>query len=607
MKILAITLEKCSGSALMIDGKIIFSSSEERYTRKKSDASFPQNSINMCLKYGNIKAQDLDKVLICGTQLSIIAPLLDLYSSMTVKDRLQLMKDYWYPKLVENKKVSLIKILKHKINKNQYPFNTKHANVFEFLKKDYNFENESEGFLQPYTPKSEEEKANDFYKNVIAEFLNIQKSKIEQIDHHTCHAYYALYGSPIRDDNTLVVTADAWGDNLSGTVSIFDKKNKKIVRKKIYSHTEFQLARLYKFTTLYLRMLGNEHEYKVMGLAPYYNGREREEVEKIFEKTMSVDNIQIKFNKEINNIFYFLEKNLHSYRFDHIAAGLQKFTEKIVKQWFENLCKKFKASAVVYSGGLSMNVKANLIISKSKYIKKMFICGSGNDETLPMGACYYWNEKNSLKNFHLKSLYLGDDTKYKKNDLKIFKSHKLTKIRSIDQVLKHILEGKILATCRGRMEMGQRSLGNRSILADPRDYTIVKKINASIKLRDFWMPFAPIILSEFQNKLILNPKKISSPFMTIAYETIKGDKKIPGAIHQSDGTARAQLLSKDENPELWNLIYAFYKKTGVPSLLNTSFNLHGYPIVRSIRDAKYVFEHSELDVLWLDEHLVQKK
>ena len=82
--------------------------------------------------------------------------------------------------------------------------------------------------------------------------------------------------------------------------------------------------------------------------------------------------------------------------------------------------------------------------------------------------------------------------------------------------------------------MGQRSLGNRSILADPRDYTIVKKINASIKLRDFWMPFAPIILSEFQNKLILNPKKISSPFMTIAFETIKGDKKIPCAIHQSD-------------------------------------------------------------------------
>ena len=121
MKILAITLEKCSGSALMIDGKIISSSSEERYTRKKSDSSFPQNSINMCLKYGNIKAQDLDKVLICGTQLSIIAPLLDLYSSMTVKDRLQLMKDYWYPKLVENKKVSLIKILKHKIKKISIP------------------------------------------------------------------------------------------------------------------------------------------------------------------------------------------------------------------------------------------------------------------------------------------------------------------------------------------------------------------------------------------------------------------------------------------------------------------------------------------------------
>ena len=111
MKILAITLEKCSGSYFMIDGKIIFSSRGKVY-KKKSDASFPQNSINMCLKYGNIKAQDLDKVLICGTQLSIIAPLLDLYSSMTVKDRLQLMKDYWYPKLVENKKVSFNKNFK---------------------------------------------------------------------------------------------------------------------------------------------------------------------------------------------------------------------------------------------------------------------------------------------------------------------------------------------------------------------------------------------------------------------------------------------------------------------------------------------------------------
>ena len=121
------------------------------------------------------------------------------------------------------------------------------------------------------------------------------------------------------------------------------------------------------------------------------------------------------------------------------------------------------------------------------------------------------------------------------------------------------------------------------------------------------MPFAPVILSEYQDLLIENPKGIDSPFMTITFETKDGKNKFPAAVHQADGTTRAQLLKKEQNPDLWELINRFNEKTDVPALVNTSFNLHGKPIVKTFKDALYVFENSGLDVLWLDNHIIEKK
>ena len=154
--------------------------------------------------------------------------------------------------------------------------------------------------------------------------------------------------------------------------------------------------------------------------------------------------------------------------------------------------------------------------------------------------------------------------------------------------------------------MGQRALGNRSIIADPRNVENIHKINHSIKMRDFWMPFAPVILFEQQDTLLENPKKIDSPFMTIAFNTIDGKNKIPVGIHQSDQTARAQLLRETQNPILWELINKFYEKTSIPALVNTSFNLHGEPIVKDLKDALRVFKNSGLDVLWLENHIIEK-
>jgi len=592
MKILAVTLERCSGCSLFVDDKIVFSSSEERYTRKKSDSLFPENSIKHALEYCNVSPNELDNVLICGNRLSLIPSIMREYSTFTVDDQLRSMKEYWYPKLIENKDISYVELFKDKINLDTYPFNTEWGKKFNY----FSLEN-------PYSV-DDEKKVSEFFITTLSSFLNIEKSKISHVEHDTCHASYALYGSPIREKNTLVVTADAWGDDLSATISIFD--GDKINRVKEYHHKDFQLARIYRYTTLVLRMLANEHEYKVMGLAPYHSSKKTIEVEKILNDMQSINGLEFSFNSNIKDIFHHLDENLKNFRFDHIASGLQSFTEKLLTKWFSNMAEEYDSSSVVYSGGISMNVKANLIISKIPQIKNFFVCGAGTDETLPIGACYHHATLSKISPKPLVDLYLGDDASYSETQLNQRNNINATPIDSIEQILDRLLENQIIGICRGRMEMGQRALGNRSIICDPRNIKNVEKINDSIKNRDFWMPFAPIILDEYQDVLIENPKKLESPHMTIAFETKNGKELIPASVHRSDGTARAQLLKKSVNPKLWNLIYRFYEKTGIPAVLNTSLNLHGFPIVRTIDDALYVFQNSKLDLLWLENHIIQK-
>lgn len=595
MKILAVTLEKCSGCAIFVDDKVIFSSSEERYSRIKSDSSFPRNSIKEALLYSGLKGNDFDKIIICGNKISLLPSLINEYSTFSLDDQIRAMEEYWYPNLVLGENKSFIEIFKDKINLNQFPYNTELGQKFEIFK-----------LQNPYT-EEDGKKVSDFFKQTLSSLLEIEQEKIIHMEHDWCHAAYGFYGSTIRDDNTLIITADAWGDDLSGTLSLYSKEKNRIERVKEYNHKDFQLARIYRYTTLVLRMLANEHEYKVMGLASYYNGPMIEKVEKVFDKMLQNDKLEFLFNKNIPDIYDYLKNNLKNFRFDHIAAGLQSFTEKILVNWISSACATYNAKSVVFSGGVSMNVKANLRISKIPNIEKFFVCGAGTDETLPIGACYHWAEMNGVKPKPLDTLYLGSQATYDEKEISSLSQYNIKKFDSEEQILEKILENKIVAICRGSMEMGQRSLGNRSIIADPRIRSNVEKINNSIKKRDFWMPFAPIILSEYQDLLIENPKNLESPFMTIAFETKDGKNKIPAAVHQADGTARAQLLKKEQNPILWNLIFKFYEKTGVPALLNTSFNLHGEPIVRTIHDAIRVFDKSELEVLWLDNHIIEKQ
>ena len=321
----------------------------------------------------------------------------------------------------------------------------------------------------------------------------------------------------------------------------------------------------------------------------------------------------------MNYCYEYLEKNLAGERFDNISGALQKFTEEIMVNLVKEAIEKTKINKIVLGGGVFMNVKANNIISKLNKLKHMFIMPSSGDESLSLGAalhCYY--EKTNDKDFsksHLSNLYLGLNYT-KKDELRAIQNlftkknkYKIYKNKLNETAAKLLDHGKVLGRCVGRSEWGARALGNRSILCRPDNYLMVDKINEMVKKRDFWMPFAPSIMEEHFGKFVRNNNKTKPYFMTQAFETIKNENtsKIIAACHLRDKTIRPQLVNIKNNKHYYDLIKEFKKRTNIPVLLNTSFNLHGYPIVETPNDAVKVFLNSGIDALLLGNFLILKK
>lgn len=595
MNILGLVWDITSSAAISMNDKIVYAASEERFSRQKSDEQYPKIAIDRGLEFCGLASSDLDRIVIGSKQIPLKYYLINLDCKFSVNDHIQIMEKYWRPKLKGENFPDLMELFKDRIDKSRYPFNTE---LMSYFPTEFDHHDFSSTFV---------ERAHKFVKKVIAAHLGVDDKIVKFLDHHSCHASYGFYASPIRDDGTLVFTADSYGDSLSATISRYNGKENRLERMKEYPVENFQLGRIYRLTTLLLRMLPGEHEYKVMGLAPYYNGPKSSEVEKIFNKMQTIEGLDFKFDKNFKNIYDYLEENLKPYRFDHIAAGLQIFTENILTSWINNAISEFGGSSVVFSGGISMNIKANQKISQNPNITKFFVSGGGTDLSLAIGACYLETENSGGNSEYLSTMYLGPTEKYPYDMIeKLSDRYKISKSNRTEEILDRILAGKIVATCLGRAEFGPRALGNRSILADPRRRQNVEIINTKIKNRDFWMPFAPIVLSEYQDEVIINPKKIECPHMTIGFDTVNGKEKIPAAIHSADSTVRPMILKQNYNPKIWELVNLFYKNTGIPVLLNTSFNLHGEPMVESVIDALSVFERSDLDVLWLDNHIVEK-
>jgi len=564
--VLGITDGHNAGACLLRNGKIEYAISEERISRIKNEAGYPKLAIEKILELSNVKVEEIHTVALAGK----FSHEKKFYSNWD-----------WY-----------------KVGYQNQIIDSKERQKINF-----------------------EKRLNERKKD-IQKHLRINEEKISIVEHHLSHAASAYFASSwVNDEEVLILTCDGSGDGVCATVNI--GKNGKITR---ISQTENKasIGKIYSRITLLLGMKPWEHEYKIMGLAPYADETGIIKSKTILEELLEVKESSLEFSTKselsMNYCYEFLKTKLENHRFDWIAGGIQQFTEDLLKKWVINSLKKTGCKKIVCAGGVFMNVKSNMHIAELNLIDDIFVFPSSGDESLAMGAAMYVYAEildktgEKIQFSPLGPIYLGmefsnDQIKEEIKNNNLSDNFSVEYVNDIEKQTAELLsKGEIVARFNDRMEWGARALGNRSILADPSSFDKVREINLAIKQRDFWMPFAPSIISEKQNEYIHNPKKIKSHYMVMGFHTTeKSQKELASAIHPYDFTARPQLLEEEFNPKYYKIITNFEKLTGISALLNTSFNLHGYPIVCTPTDAISTLKKSGLKHLSLGNYLISKR
>jgi carbamoyltransferase len=432
------------------------------------------------------------------------------------------------------------------------------------------------------------------------------------VEHHRAHSATAFYPRP-WDEPTLVLTADGAGDGFSSTVSVGEGFN----IERIASSTYYDSVgnSFYSEITAYLGMKRWEHEYKVMGLAPYGKPEYSLDVMRSLirvhpSRPLEFQNTSGKCGTRMQKI---LRNRLAGQRFDNVAAACQRHFEDLMVQWVRNAVAVTGLNRVACAGGLFLNVKANKVIRELEHVEDTFFYPACDDGGTPVGAAleayHEFCERDGLKPEHhvIGPIYYGTEFSDEEVVAALKAKGLWKRAQKVDGLDAHVGElvasGKIVGRFRGGTEWGPRALGNRSILADPRDLRVVKRINAAIKQRDFWMPFAPSILEERTADYLREPRP--ARYMIEAFDTTNQASELAAALHPQDESARPQTVNS------WNegyraILETFQEATGVGGVLNTSFNLHGYPIVGSPELALWTFENSQLDSLALGDYLVAK-
>jgi carbamoyltransferase len=449
---------------------------------------------------------------------------------------------------------------------------------------------------------------------------NLEGTEVQPrgFDHHLCHAAAAYFGWGRMQEDILVLTCDGAGDCACATVNIGRNGQLRTIAKTEESHS---VGAFFGKITYLMGMVPLEHEYKVMGLASY--GETSPET--------------ISLAEEFNNLFEFSPHNpmvwrrrngsppmqfasayiadlIRRKRFDHVAAAAQFFVEKFLTTWVQNCIRETGISKVALSGGVFMNVKANKRILELPELEELFVFPSCGDETNSMGAAWllyqdiFQEIPQPLANLYLGTSYDATRVHDAVNEYKFSHPVLIEDDPEIERTVAHLLgKGQIVARFKGRCEFGARALGNRSILANASRMDSVRTINEMIKCRDFWMPFAPSVLAERSEKYFRKPKPMPSPHMIMTFDTHENKREaMCAALHPYDFTGRPQEVSERLNPDYYRLLKHYEEMTGEGIILNTSFNLHGEPIVCSPEDALRVFDVSGLQHLALENVLLSK-
>jgi carbamoyltransferase len=459
------------------------------------------------------------------------------------------------------------------------------------------------------------------HKKLSKEFPN---ASITFINHHAAHVWAAVPFFPNFKERRLVVTLDGEGDGLSGVIAEYENGHVKILHRFPNSAS---LGLLYSSVVDVLGMARNEHEFKVMGLAPYAKPAAGEKAYSVFRELLSFDGARMRFMSKMDMrhaTAHLVAQNINTaHRFDSLAYGIQKLTEEITEDIVRAAIARYGIADIAVGGGVFMNVKANQHIAAMPEVSSLVVTPSCGDESLAVGAAVFGyselhgGELDALS--PIADLYLGsayDDTEIKA----VLDANEFTKTcaiayfdpngtQSIERRIAELLaKNEVVGRFKGRAEWGARALGNRSILANPSSRETVKLINEMIKGRDFWMPFATSMLEEEQDIYLVNPRGIKAPYMAITFDTLpRAHAELAAALHPYDYTSRPQVVRKAQNPEYHALISEFKNITGIGGILNTSFNLHGEPNVETPEDALRTFELSGLPYLAIGNYLVTKK
>tara|TARA_B100000242_G_scaffold251592_1_gene193379 strand:- start:1193 stop:2965 length:1773 start_codon:yes stop_codon:yes gene_type:complete len=577
-----------ASAALIVDGKLICAIGEERLSRDKHQYGYPAKAIETVLKFGNISPSDIDRVAMATPTLPPAYFYTQRNSTFSINDYWKEQREYWYPKLFENKDPKYLDIFSHKVNKDNFPYD-------ESLIKD---EKDHEGMIQARLKH-------------LTETLNISKEIVSVHDHHESHAYYGYISSPYRNDNSLVYTMDGGGDNANGTVSIGEAGEP---LNEISRSSNCNIGRMYRYATLLLGMRPADHEYKLMGLAAYNSEKYGKNAYDVYAETLQVDGLGFKYKNQIKDHFWYFKEKLEGQRFDAVAYGIQKRCEVLLTEWISNGIKETGIGNIVMSGGVAQNIKANKLIAELDGVNQVFIPPGPGDESISIGAAFLELVKNGMQVSDINSPsdgYFGpshsEDSVKQAIDKHAKPDWNVRKVKPSD-VAELIADGDVVSRFGlESMEFGARALGNRSIIADPRRPDVIHHINKLVKMRDFWMPFAPSILAERENDYMINPKGIDGRFMAVGFDSTDLAKEhLPAGLHPFDRSARPQIVHKEDNPSYHALIKAFEDLTGVGALMNTSFNIHGEPIVGTPDDAFDTFARCGLHHLLIGEWLISK-
>lgn len=575
MIVLGINDSHDASACLVQDGKLLVALSEERVQRIKSTGGFPQGAIEACLAVTGITRDDIDFVAL-ATEKLVPNNIYNINATFTVSDFLRMHEEYFFPRLYKNEKI-------------------KFADVFPDYKPagDLVYPLEKIPFITSAEFQGQEqEDIQKMRRDFTAEYFGVDREQVVFVNHHQSHAYYSYYIAPEKHERMAIVTSDSGGDSAYTSISIVDEKG----LTKIWEDHDSLIGKIYTAVTLQLGMRPNEHEYKVMGLAPYAAEFHKKGPREIFLNALQVEGLAFKRNPQMKDFFFYFRDRLKQYRFDGIAGGLQDFVETRLTEWFINIGNETQTKHFIFSGGVANNVKANKKLCELDCVETIFIPPGPGDESLSIGAAFsvvhdqlgYVATKKCIVS--RSNAYWGPDII--ERDCQEFQEHPYIKKHfrrisncPLSKIAEIIAGGEVVALCFGRMEFGSRALGHRSLVADPSKSHIVRKINDLIKKRDFWMPFTPSILDTDYDQYVVDPKNIGSPYMTITYDSTEAGKAaLPAASHPYDYTLRPQKVTVDTCPVYYQLIREFKKISGVGALLNTSLNIHGKPIVNKPLD-----------------------